>query len=275
MRLLLSFILIASLFLFAKRDPWKGEEYAKNSESQKAFAQDFLQGVKVKGSERVLDVGCGDGKITAAFAKALVQGSIMGIDISPSMIDFATKTFSNCPNLSFQVEDAAKLSFENQFELIVSFTVMQWVLEQEQALRCFEKALVPGGKLWIQMPTGLPQAMEEALSFTIVQDKWVGYFSNFLPPWRFYKADEYRTLLLDACLTPTRMDVITKHEQFPSRKIFQYFLRQWFPYLRALPENKKDEFLTELIDAYLKILPQDNEGKVSFIVDRLEVEATK
>lgn len=67
----------------------------------------------------------------------------------------------------------------------------------------------------------------------------------------------------------------SKHERFPSRTIFQGFLKQWFPYLRPIPVDQKDAFLTELLDHYLTILPADEQGRVSFIVDRLEVEAIK
>jgi trans-aconitate methyltransferase len=142
-------------------------------------------------------------------------------------------------------------------------------------LQCFEKALKPGGKLWIQMPTGLPIAMQQALEKTLSSEKWKSYFTKFSAPWRFYQADEYRTLLTNVHLNPTRLDVVTKHEHFPSRAAFHGFLKQWFPYLRPLPAEQKDAFLTDLLDQYLSILPADKEGKVSFIVDRLEVEATK
>ena len=256
------------------QDAWKGDEYVKNSESQSS-AEDFIQGVQFRGMESILDVGCGDGKITVAMARAVPQGFVIGVDISSSMIQTAKNAFPGQKNLSFYVEDAAKANFDQQFDLITSFTVMQWVLEQSQALQCFEKALKPGGKLWIQMPTGLPKAMEQALEKTVLSARWRGYFTQFSAPWRFYQADEYRDLLVEAHLLPTRLDVATKHELFPSRAVFQGFLRQWFPYLRPLPEDQKDAFLTDLLNDYLNVLPADEQGRVSFIVDRLEVEATK
>lgn len=268
-------IVLSSLCAAPVKDPWKGDEYAKNSESQKSSAEDFIATIDLHNASAILDVGCGDGKITAAMARALPDAEIVGVDISPSMIDFANTAFASYPSLSFFVQGAAQVNFHEKFDLITSFTVMQWVLEQKQALERFEKALKPGGRLCIQMPTGLPDAMEKALSKTISSRKWEKYFTQFSAPWKFYGPEEYRGLLVTAHFSPDRLETMTKHERFPSRAAFQGFLRQWFPYLRPLPADLKDAFLTELVDCYLQILPVDDQGQVSFIVTRLEVEATK
>ncbi len=265
----------SSLFAAQTNDPWKGDEYAKNSESQKSSAEKFINGINLQGVTSVLDVGCGDGKITAAMAKALPDGEVIGIDISPSMIDFAHSAFSNYSNLTFLVQGAAQVNFHQKFDLITSFTVMQWVLEQKQALEGFKESLKPNGRLCIQMPTALPSAMEQALDQTLSSEKWKGYFTEFTAPWKFYQADEYRDLLMETHFVPVRVETYTKHEKFPSRTVFQEFLKQWFPYLRPLPADLKEPFLTELLDRYLQLLPVDENGQVSFIVTRLEVEATK
>ncbi len=47
----------------------------------------------VNGSEYILDIGCGDGKITATISRELPDGMILGTDVSPSMIHFAKNTF--------------------------------------------------------------------------------------------------------------------------------------------------------------------------------------
>lgn len=264
-----------SLFGDLSQDPWKGKEYAGNSESQKSSAEEFLQSLDLHAVSSLLDVGCGDGKITAILSQIAPGARVLGVDISPSMIEFANQLFSNYPNLKFLVRDAAQMGFYEKFDLITSFTVMQWVVKQEQALDCFYKALKPNGRLCIQMPTGLPSSMEEALQKLISSEKWQKYFEGFSPPWRFFGAKEYEELLVDAGFSPLEIKLSTKHEKFPSREVFQEFLKQWFPYLRALPLEEKDVFLTELVDSYLEILPLSEEGRVSFIVTRLEVEALK
>jgi trans-aconitate methyltransferase len=272
--LTLLFLVIASIVV-ANQDPWKGDEYAKHSNSQQASAADFLQGMSLEGVKAILDVGSGDGKITAAMAQLVPDGTVVGVDISPSMVEVAKTRFASVNNLHFQIQDAAKIEFEEQFDLITSFTVMQWVLEQAEALRRFEKALKPGGRLWIQMPTGLPKAMEQALERTISSDAWRNDFAQFKAPWRFYQPEEYKTVLQEARFQMIRLTVVSKHEKFPSRAAFHGFLKQWFPYLRPIAAEKKDLFLTDLLDRYLEALPPDELGKVSFIVDRLEVEAVK
>ncbi|WP_413159975.1 class I SAM-dependent methyltransferase [Capilliphycus salinus ALCB114379] len=82
--------------------------------------------LKLKGSESVLDVGCGDGKITAEFAVSLPQGKVVGVDNSPEMIAHAVRTYPPCEyaNLSFVCLDARLLRFTKEFEIIFSNAVL-------------------------------------------------------------------------------------------------------------------------------------------------------
>jgi len=70
----------------------------------------------------VLDIGCGDGKVTAEISRLVLKRTIVGIDNSFSMIALASKRFppKDCPNLSFQVMDAGSLLYHECFDLIFS-----------------------------------------------------------------------------------------------------------------------------------------------------------
>src|SRR5262249_828930 len=72
---------------------WNASEYNSRSALQKWLAGKSLAGLDVRGSERVLDVGCGDGKITAEIAERLPSGSVVGVDPSTGMITFAREHF--------------------------------------------------------------------------------------------------------------------------------------------------------------------------------------
>ena len=111
---------------------WDGQSYREVSALQTWVATRSLAGVAMAGDERVLDVGCGDGRITAAVAEQLPDGSILGIDPSPRMIA-AAGTFSS-PRLRFAVGDVLSMGFRDEFDVVVSFNALHWVPQQDEAL---------------------------------------------------------------------------------------------------------------------------------------------
>ena len=88
-----------------------------------------------------MDIGCGDGKITAELAKCLPNGRAVGIDSSAQMIKLAQNTFpkQDYPNLSFQVMDARKLIFQNEFDMIFSNAALHWIVDQKAVLQVFKE----------------------------------------------------------------------------------------------------------------------------------------
>ncbi len=64
---------------------------------------DLISQLQLRGDEKILDVGCGDGRITAEISKLLPQSYVIGIDIFPEVIEFAKNKFDrqNHPNLEF------------------------------------------------------------------------------------------------------------------------------------------------------------------------------
>ena len=57
---------------------WNAAEYSRRSSLQEAMAQEVLALLDLKGAERILDVGCGDGKITAEIASRAARGLVVG-----------------------------------------------------------------------------------------------------------------------------------------------------------------------------------------------------
>ena len=64
-------------------EKWNPVDYHRHSYPQYAFALGLLERLRLNGDERILDVGCGDGKVTAALAARVPRGSVLGIDASP------------------------------------------------------------------------------------------------------------------------------------------------------------------------------------------------
>jgi trans-aconitate 2-methyltransferase len=101
------------------------------------------------GNEAVLDIGCGDGKITALIAKSLPIGRVVGIDSSPPMINLAASSFPKAqyPNLSFQLMDAKQLAFTSEFDIAFSNAALHWILDQKGVLLGAQMCLKAQGRL--------------------------------------------------------------------------------------------------------------------------------
>lgn len=269
--------LFSTLNTFATQDYWNGEDYFKNSSSQKDAATDLMKYVSINGNENILDVGCGDGKITAEIASKYPKCSIIGLDISESMIDFAQKTFSQkqYPNLHFALKDAQDLDYNAEFDIIFSFTALQWLKNHDEFLKAANASLKPSGILAITMPLGPPQALEQAVNEVISLPEWSSYFQQFSTGWNFVKETEYAQLLLAHQFTIIRFEVVPQKDIFPSRESFEIFLGQIFPYLRALPQNLKKTFLTQVVHRFIDLESPFSNGEVHWKFLRLEVVAKK
>src|SRR5450755_3002469 len=96
---------------------WDAAGYAQRSGLQEAMAEEVLALLDLEGSERVLDIGCGDGRITAEIAARLPRGTVVGVDSSHAMIAFAASHFDSelRPNVRFEVANARSLPFREEF----------------------------------------------------------------------------------------------------------------------------------------------------------------
>jgi trans-aconitate methyltransferase len=77
---------------------WNPADYAKSSDVQLKWAQELQANLHLQGHESILDVGCGDGKISADFARLLPNGRVVAVDSSPEMIEYAIDDILPQPN---------------------------------------------------------------------------------------------------------------------------------------------------------------------------------
>jgi trans-aconitate 2-methyltransferase len=124
---------------------WDAAEYVQRSGLQEAMADEVLSLLDLEGQERILDIGCGDGRITAAIAARVPESMVVGVDSSHAMISFASSRFGQSirPNVRFEIADARNLPFRDEFDLVVSFNALHWLREQDAPLRSIRLAMSP------------------------------------------------------------------------------------------------------------------------------------
>ncbi|MCI5157686.1 MAG: methyltransferase domain-containing protein [Candidatus Electrothrix sp. AUS1_2] len=260
-----------------KQYSWDAEDYAQNSSAQQGWAEELMKKLDLQGYEAVLDIGCGDGRITAELADLLPEGEVLGIDSSADMLDLAREKFSwsTHPNLSFQQRDARDLTSEAEFDVIFSSAALHWVSDHRPVLTVISRALKLGGRVLLQMAgKGNAASLIAILDELICSEKWRQYFTDFTFPYGFYGPELYTVWLKEAGLHPVRVELIRKDMSYPDRAGLEGWIRTtWLPYTERIPVERREAFVAELIDRYLEKYPVDKEGRIHVGTVRLEVEA--
>jgi trans-aconitate 2-methyltransferase len=258
---------------------WNPEDYRNSSPAQKQWAEELIAKLALTGNEQVLDIGCGDGRVTAGIAGNLPEGAVVGIDSSPDMIRFAGEHFprTRYPNLSFLMAPAESLVFRDAFDLVFSNAALHWVADHRPVLDGIGRALRPGGRMLVQMGgRGNAAQIFIVLDDMIRNRRWQPYFEDFSFRFGFFDDTTYTALVQEAGLTPVRVELIRKDMAYPSREGFAAWIRTtWLPWLVRVPEPEQPAFIDALVDAYCSRYPPDSGGVIHVGMVRLEAEALK
>ena len=121
-----------------------------SSDRQFKAGKVLIERLGLRPGQRVLDVGCGTGLLTAHVADLVgSSGTVIGIDPLPLRIEIAKRKAR--PNLRFEVGDAYRLEdfAESSFDAVYLNAVFHWLPEKLAPLREFLRVLKPGGRLGI------------------------------------------------------------------------------------------------------------------------------
>lgn len=256
---------------------WRASVYNRISTLQKVLAEQHLALIDLNGSERILDIGCGDGKVTAEIAERVPEGSVLGVDPSQRMIDFARGHYidKRHANLRFEVGDARTLPYRSEFDLIVSFNALHWVREQDQVLQSINAALKPGGRAVLEfVPGGDRKAIEEFLEDARTSARWSRHFQGFETPFFHFTGEEYRRFAETAGLRVEHLEVEPGKWDFKIPEAFAGFCRGTFgAWTSRLPDAEHEAFIADVLERYR--LEHSQNGPNTFEFDQLIVDLTR
>ena len=236
-----------------------GEKYRKASAHQKQWGLKLIAELDLAGSERVLDLGCGDGALTAQIADSLPRGSVLGIDASEGMIASARKHVRT--NLAFELLDINEIDFHEEFDLVFSNATLHWVKDHRRLLANVLAALKNSGFARFNFAAdGNCSQLYKVLRDVMARDEFADYFREFDWPWYMPAIDEYRWLAGEAGFHEAEVWGASADRYFPDVDAMVRWIDQpsLVPFLKHVAEPDRQGFRDAVVEGMILACRQDD-----------------
>lgn len=243
-------------------DRWDPVAYENNSDFQYESAMAELERLPIKSNQKIVDIGCGSGKITAALAARVQAGQVTGVDSSQKMIRYAKQQYESFENLIFVAMDAEALQFGSHglkqfdYDWVVSFWTLSWIKQSEKVISGIANCLKEGGSIFLLVPLN-NAAIENTFLELREKSSWKPYFTDYQAPKNTIYPGLYEGLMEKYGFTKVNYTHKTITKEFVDRESLIEFVRPWLAYLDPIPTLVQDTFLNEFIESYLNKSSQD------------------
>jgi trans-aconitate 2-methyltransferase len=219
---------------------WDASSYDRMSDPQLAMARDVIDRLDLRGDERVLDAGCGTGRVTEVLAQRVPNGTVIAVDGSQKMVEETRKR-----GITAFAADLAELTLDEPVDAILSTATFHWIPDHERLFARMHAALKPGGKFSAQCGgagnVANVQTAIDAVDHPALRG-WAG-------PWNFATPEQTTRRLQAAGFT----DVWA-------------WLQPWL----VEPPEPKQYFTTVILGSHLERLPEpDREPFVDAVLERV------
>jgi SAM-dependent methyltransferase len=213
----------------------------------------------------VLDLGCGDGVLTA---KLVALGcDVVGVDASPQQVAAA-----KAAGLNAIVADGAALPFEDRFDAVFSNAALHWMKQPDAVIAGVFRSLHPGGRFVAEFGAqGNVATIRNAIHAELHAR---GIDPAPLDPWYFPSEEEYRDKLQAAGFRVVRIEAFAR----PTRLLSDIvgWLRVFAgPFTQALPESDVAPFLAAVQERARPVLQRPDGSWWLNDYQRLRFEAVK
>jgi trans-aconitate 2-methyltransferase len=178
---------------------WDAATYHRLSEPQFAWGVRLLERLRPLTGERILDLGCGSGRLTDRLADMMGHGSVVGLDASPAMLAEAAARLAGRrrPIGPHRVSDAgvdvhlvradgAHLPFAGAFDAVFSAATFHWIQDHDLLFAGIHRALAPGGRLVAQCGGGPNLSVLLARAHHLMSSaRYSRWFARWTDPWNF------------------------------------------------------------------------------------------
>jgi trans-aconitate 2-methyltransferase len=255
---------------------FNGEKYKKASFHQKTWGKKLISELHLKGNEKILDLGCGDGILTASLAELVPTGFVIGVDSSKSMIDFSQKN-SQSINIRFDLLDINEINYKQEFDVVFSNATLHWIHDHKKLLSNVYRSLREHGILRFNFAAdGNCSNLIRILRNLIAKERYAVYFHEFNWPWYMPKIKDYKSLIEKM---PFKEKIVWEENAdryFPNEEEMVKWIEQpsIVPFLQQLPEKNKISFRDDVVEQMIKDT-KEKDGRFFETFRRINIYANK
>lgn len=225
---------------------WDAATYDRVSDPQVDWAREVIARIGLGGNERVLDAGCGSGRVTALLLEKLPRGQVVGIDAAPSMISVAQKAIGGDERVELHVGDISELELDEPVDVVFSNAAFHWVLDHDRLFTALFAALNPGGRLEAQCGgQGNVAEWKRAIEAAKGDERFAAYLRSMPPTTNFASVADTETRLKAAGFEISRVWLEERQVYPPEPREF----------VRSVGLNKElDRLPGELHDPFIDLV---------------------
>jgi trans-aconitate methyltransferase len=243
---------------------WNPETYARNARFVAELGAPVVELLAPQPGERILDLGCGDGALTAKLAA--LGCDVVGVDSSAAQIEAARKL-----GLDARAVSAEQLNFSDEFDAVFSNAVLHWIRNPDAVIAGVWRALrAPGRFVGEFGGYGNIAKIKKALVGALDRR---GLDGESASPWYYPTIDEYSTRLTRAGFRVRSMQLFPRPTELPGD------MAAWIEtfgegFTSPLPAAERAAFVSE-VQAALRPELCDSEGRWTADYVRLRFAADK
>jgi len=168
---------------------WDAALYDRSFQFISGMAADLVDDLAPRSGERVLDLGCGTGRLSAVIADK--ECEVLGIDADPTMIAAARDQY---PHIQFRCEDGAAFRVDAPFDAVFSNAALHWMTTPKPVIACVAAALRPGGRFVAEMGGWRNVEVLIGSLYQALEEAGVGA-DQVTSPWYFPRTGDHAVLL--------------------------------------------------------------------------------
>jgi trans-aconitate 2-methyltransferase len=163
---------------------WDAASYERISGPLEAMGREVVDRLDLRGDERVLDAGCGTGRVTAALLERVPRGDVVAVDGSAAMVEQARERLGGRADV--RVADLLELELERPVDAILSTATFHWIADHDRLFERLLAALVPGGRMAAQCGgAGNVAELEAAARAVGEREPFAPALRGWPGPWTF------------------------------------------------------------------------------------------